>query len=96
MSEMGDMKFTTAGDMMMKYYTWIEPNFDESENYLGAITMVWSEEQILESYWPWWHKAMIAKYGEGHELITEDNCIQDFVVCHWAVEVKDESGRSKD
>jgi len=32
MSEMGDMKFTTAGDMVTKYYTWIEPDFDEDGN----------------------------------------------------------------
>ena len=33
---------------------------------------------------------MIAKYGERALLITEDNCIQDFCVGHWAVEVNDE------
>ena len=74
----------------MKYYTWVEPDFDDDENYLGPITMIWSEQDILESYWPWWKNAMVAKYGEGHELITEQACIEDFVVCHWAVEVNDE------
>lgn len=74
----------------MKRYTWQEPHFDEDLNYLGPITIIWSEQQILESYWNWWKNAMIAKYGEGHELITEENCIEDFVVVHWAVEVESE------
>ena len=80
----------------MKHYTWVEPDFDDDENYLGPITMIWSEQDILESYWSWWKNAMVAKYGEGHELITEQACIEDFVICHWAVEVKDEPGRPQD
>ena len=73
----------------MKHYTWIEPDFDADGNDLGATTVVLSEQEILDHYWDCWKSAMIAKYGEGHELITEENCINDFVVCHWAVEVKD-------
>lgn len=74
----------------MKRYTWIEPDFDADGNDLGAITVVWSEQEILDHYWDRWKSAMIAKYGEGHELITEQACIEDFVVVHWAVEVKNE------
>ena len=74
----------------MKHYTWVEPDFDEEGNYKGPITMIWSEQQILDHYWDHWEKAMIAKYGERALLITEDNCIQDFCVVHWAVEVNDE------
>ena len=80
----------------MKRYTWIEPDFDADGNDLGAITVIWSEQDILDHYWDCWKSAMVAKYGEGHELITEQTCIEDFVVCHWAVEVEDESGRSED
>lgn len=74
----------------MKRYTWIEPDFDADGNDLGAVTVVLSEQEILDHYWDCWKSAMIAKYGENHELITEQACIEDFVVCHWAVEVKDE------
>lgn len=70
----------------MKYYTWIEPDFDENDNYKGPVTMIWSSKQILNSYWNCWYNDMVAKYGEGHELIHENECINDFVVCHWAVE----------
>jgi hypothetical protein len=27
---------------------------------------------------------MTQKYGEGHKLITEQNCIEDWVKTHWA------------
>ena len=33
---------------------------------------------------------MIAKFGEGHEYITEENCIYDWIVVNWAWEKKDE------
>lgn len=43
-----------------------------------------SREQIIKEFWPFWEKRMIKEFGEGHELITEDNCIDDWVVVHWA------------
>jgi len=43
-----------------------------------------SRETIIKEYWPFWEKRMIDKFGVGHELITEDNCIDDWVVVHWA------------
>jgi hypothetical protein len=29
-------------------------------------------------------------YGEGHELITKENCIEDWVVVNWAWEKKED------
>lgn len=31
---------------------------------------------------------MADKYGEGHELITRENCIEDWVALNWAWEKK--------
>ena len=45
-----------------------------------------TEEEIIAEYFPYWKTAMVKKFGEGHELITHENCIEDWVVVHWAWE----------
>ena len=62
------------------YYTvdWYNP-----EDIL-APPLEYTKEKILEEYWPFWSEKMIKKYGEGHELITEDNCIDDWCAVNWA------------
>lgn len=49
----------------------------------------WTEDEILEEYWGWWSEKMVKKYGYGHELITKENCIEDWLVTNWAWEKKD-------
>ena len=39
-----------------------------------------SAQKILDIYWEFWYGKMVKKYGEGHYLITEQNCIDDWVV----------------
>ena len=50
-----------------------------------------TEEEILEEYWDYWFKAMcqaLYKPNTGAfgkpELITKENCIDDWVSVHWA------------
>ena len=43
-----------------------------------------SEEEILETYYEFWKGKMIKKYGENSHLITNHNCIEDWVTIHWA------------
>lgn len=43
-----------------------------------------SRDEILDKFWNLWREKMIKKYGENSELITKDNCIQDWCVTHWA------------
>lgn len=43
---------------------------------------------MLEGIWDYWYAQMVRKYGEGHYLITEQNCIDDWVVTHYATEIK--------
>lgn len=50
--------------------------------------VVFTEVQILESYWPYWYEKMAEVYGKGHPKITEENCIQDWVVSNLAWEVQ--------
>jgi len=54
----------------------------------GNIVVTVTESDILRDYWPYWNKHML-ELGR-HEQISKENCIEDFVVVHWAWEVKDE------
>ncbi len=48
-----------------------------------------SREDIIKEYWPYWNKKMANKFGDGHELITENNCIDDWIIVHWAWKKKE-------
>jgi len=65
----------------MKTYCYMEYDLED----VLEIT----EDQILSEYWDWWSSKMIDKYGEGHELITEQNCIEDWCTIHFAWEKLD-------
>ncbi len=65
----------------MRYFKYIEPGDNEE-----AIEVTMSEKEILQSYWLYWRGQMENKYGKSHPLITEENCIEDWVVVHWAIE----------
>lgn len=67
----------------MKKYSFMELTDDEE-----AKMTVMTEDQILEEYWEFWSRKMTEKYGPDHEWITSENCIEDWCVTHWAVEVK--------
>ena len=73
---------------MTKYYTFIEP----ADDGVTPVYTTWTAEQILVFYWDYWKKAMDKKFGEGYYKTTKDNCVDDFVVAHWAW-VSDEHGR---
>ena len=70
----------------MKVYQYYEyqPDSDKKE-----ILVEITEDEILESYWNYWNEKMVKKFGYGHELITKENCIEDFIVIHWAWEKTD-------
>lgn len=49
------------------------------------VTETWNEKQILESSWyKHWLLKMIQ--ANKHDLINNENAINDWVVVHWAVE----------
>jgi hypothetical protein len=68
---------------MMKKYKFIEPGENDE-----VIETILTEDQIIEEYWEFWSRKMTEKYGSDHEFITTENCIEDWCVSHWAVEVK--------
>jgi hypothetical protein len=45
-----------------------------------------SEQDILETYYSYWKEQMI-KVGK-ENLISPELCIEDFIVVHWAREIK--------
>lgn len=73
----------------MKTYQFNDPVWDDEGNIIGDVIVEMTEYNILVEYWDHWKDAMVRKYGEGHELITEQNCIDDFTVVNWAWEKKD-------
>lgn len=51
----------------------------------GAFTLTRSE--ILQQYYAWWSSEM--KRTGNEKLISEDACVEDWCVVHWAWEVHD-------
>ena len=60
-------------------YFYNEPDGDSSN-----VVVCMTKEEILIEYWDFWLSKAIEKYGEGHELITEENCIRDWMITHFA------------
>lgn len=53
--------------------------------YGQEVTEIWTEDQILQSYWDRWQEQM---YKAGKEdLISKDRCILDWVTTNWASQI---------
>lgn len=72
----------------MKYYTISYP--DENDN---DVTETLSEKEIVEQFWHYWYGKMCEKFGKEHvdANYTVQDCIDDWVVVHWAVESTNET-----
>lgn len=66
----------------MKTYRYVELGTEEEPYF---ITM--SEQEIIDTYWSYWLAAMMRAFPDGSELITRENCIDDYVAVHWATEI---------
>lgn len=79
----------------MKLYCFNDPIFKGSK-IVGNVVQKYTREDVLDEYWVPWNHAMVKKFGPGHELITEDNCIEDWKAVNWAweIEVEDKSGKT--
>lgn len=64
---------------MNELYSYHE--FDEN----GDKSVVISKDQILEEYWDYWCKQMLKV--SRLPMITEENCVTDFCIIHWAYPV---------
>ena len=63
----------------MKYWTISFPG-----EYGQHVVETWSQEQILKSYYTYWNKKMFESGNA--DLVSEENCIQDWIVIHHAYE----------
>jgi len=70
----------------MKYWIYCEPAGERTSE---AAWTILSEKAILDTYWTYWSEKMIALHGD-IELST-DQCIQDWITVHWAVEATPDS-----
>lgn len=61
---------------------WIYPEFDD----WGLTSIIISEDGIVEFYWEYWSTQMLKVHKA--PMITRQNCIDDFVVVHWARKVE--------
>ncbi len=66
-----------------RVFRYVEPDFD---NPTRALTIERTEAQILAEYYPFWCAEM-RRVGKGDQ-INEADCINDWIVIHWADEVK--------
>lgn len=64
----------------MKVYQYYEQDVDE------PITI--TDQQILYDFWDYWQSKMVQKFGDCDPRITHENCIEDWIVTHWAWEKK--------
>lgn len=64
----------------MRKFTFIEP--DESGN---PVQHEMTEKEVLDYYFEYWSGQM-KKVGK-EDMISEERCIEDFCVVHWASEI---------
>jgi hypothetical protein len=68
----------------MKYYTIVFPG-----EFGQHVQETWNSEQILKFYWKSWNRKM---YQSGNvDEVTEERCVEDWIITHWASET-DEFG----
>jgi hypothetical protein len=71
----------------MKYYSYNEYTENSDENLIVTV----SEEEIRQTYYPWWYKKMCEKYGEQYvdENFCFPDCLEDWIITNYAWEVED-------
>lgn len=72
----------------MRYFSYSEPTSSEDST---PIDITLSEDEIIHEYWDYWYDKMCAKFGKDHvdQNYNILDCIDDWVVVHWAWESKD-------
>lgn len=70
----------------MKYYTMCYPG-----EHGQHVQETFSEYQILKTYFQYWYGRM--READKLEEVTIENCIQDWIVVHWAHETDDLGNR---
>lgn len=69
----------------MRRFKYIEQAEGDCHQIIDVVMEV-TEEEIIQHYYPRWIKLMEMAGRRG----THEDCIQDWIVENWAVEVKDD------
>jgi len=70
----------------MRYFSYNEYIADNDNTESTGVKTV-SEKEIRVNYYPKWLERMKAKYGDDEAKLTFENCLEDFIIIHWAWEV---------
>jgi hypothetical protein len=64
-------------------YCFNEPVYD-GVTLIGNEVVEMTREEVLESAWAvHWKDRMEEKYGIGHSLINDSQCLDDFLMVYW-------------
>ena len=66
---------------MSNWYRFVQPKDPDKDDY-SPTWLYANDKKILKDYFPYWKEQMI-KAGKA-DLISEDRCIEDWVVVNWA------------
>ena len=71
-------------------WTWGEYIGDDENGKALGQDVIMTEKEILNEYYSYWSKAMTKKFGAEHfeEHYSFGDCIDDYIVIHWAIPVK--------
>ena len=69
----------------MKHYAYIEPRAPGENDWTPVLVTV-SEDDIIREYWPYWSGEM-RRNNAPSTVITAQNCIRDWIVVNYAIEV---------
>ena len=68
----------------MKVYQYCEPGDNDDVVYVRI-----TETDIIREYFPYWSRQM--RKVKQEDQITEERCIEDFCIVHWAYQVEGEN-----
>lgn len=82
----------------MRYFSFVE--YDPGDLFAdatGGYIVTLSEQEILNLQWDHWYTSMCKRFGKKYvdQNFNIEDCINDFVVVHWAQEVKDQDRNLK-
>jgi len=62
-----------------------------SYNELDQKVQTMSEQEIRETYYPYWYDLMCKKFGKEHvdKTYNFEDCLEDWIIVNWAWEVND-------
>jgi hypothetical protein len=67
----------------MRMFSYVEPGPNDE-----PVEVIMTEQEIFDTYWPFWYNKMVLKFGNDHPLINWENCLYDWVTVNWATKIE--------